>query len=535
MELSKEDIDRNIYVYEPLHRHHSFKDELSKRTNVINKSVIKLAIKTRLFKKLNVEGKYLFDKSKIRLYSASRSAFNEEIPELINYTKIKLNTIHFYEVLEIDEFEKFEKHILKLVKSKANRKASFFISSTSVGNTKKSLASIKTSFDTITFGHFFSLNFKDNSNPEYALLDHLTFSYIKTHESYFIINLEIKPSALFHEYFKKIVSGEAGFIDYPYYNNIISILKGKWAQKYWTMGYVKGGNMENLFKDLNYQAQNFLRDNFRGIFLKASKKYYLPSIETFIVTNLDEFNKDRGLGEYFESRQNQIFTDEKKETEIIFPQSDKDAYHHNSIKIIFQKPENTKEESSGLEYGAEREFMQSLATPWILINILNLYWDNIASLKRKVYDFIKRNSKKNWINRVFRLFKIRRIIQLKYDLAKYRVIFTRFENEFNPEKLSIYTHRGELSEFRQKGSDKPEKNLHNYFQNRVKFPLTRLDKEIKIINENFTRIEEINSFRTNLFLQYASILLSLLALIFTFDKVKVICIAIWRAVEPHFK
>lgn len=527
MKLAKDDKDRNIYVYSPLHRHHSFKEELKKQANFFKKALIKFVIKIRLFKKLNGKLLSIFDKSKVHLYNDSRFAFKDEIPELVNYTGIDIKNIHFFEVLEIDEFEKFEGRILKLVKSKANRKTQFLFSPSSISETKKKLASIKTSFDTISFGEFFSLSFEENTDKRFSLIEFLRFSYTKTSESYFIINLEITPSKLFHGYFKKIIESEAGFIDDTYYHNIFSIIKGKWIEKYSTVSQLKGGNLNNLFKDLNFQTQIFLRNNFKGVFLSATERYYLPSLENFSVTNLEEFNNDSGLTEYFEKKTREIFVDESNQKEIIFPNIEKEFYTHNAIKIITVKPENETEDYRVNEYYENRELLQSIITPWILINILNLYWNNIETLKRKVYDFIKKNSKQNYLNRFLRFFTTQKIIQLKYDLAKYRVIFTRFEKEFNPDKLSVYINRSDLSNFLRKGSNKPEQNLLKYFKYRVKFQLRRLEEEIKIINENFTRVEEINSFRTNLFLQYTSILLSLLALIFTFEKVKSFFIWIW--------
>lgn len=535
MKLASDDKDRNIFVYEPLHRHHSLQDEVEKQVNNANEAVIKLAIKSRLFKRLNAEEPFLFHKSKIHLYNDSRLSFKDEIPELVNYTKVKTDSVFFFEVLEIDEFEKFGKRILQLAKSKANRKTKFFVSATSIEDTKKNLASIKTSFDTISYGEFFSLSFKESTKTKFSLIEYLRFSYVKTSESYFIINLEITPSKLFHSSFEKIVAGEAGFIDFPHFNNIFAIIKGRWAEKYSSMKTLKGENLSNLFKDLNYQAQIFLKEYFSGVFLSATKKYYLPSLENFTVSNLEEFNKDRGLTEYFDRKAAEVFIEEWKHTEIIFPRIEKDFYTHNAVKVVKEKSDTVNADSDGTEYYVHRELLRAISTPWTLINILNLYWNNISELKRDVYDFIKENSKQSFINRFLRFFTTQKIIQLKYDLAKYRVIFTRFEKEFNQNNLWIYTRHFDLSKFRQKGSDKPEHNLQKYVQHRIKYPIDRLEGEIKIINENFTRIEEINSFRTNLFLQYTSILLSLLALIFTFDKVKAFCIWLWVAIETRLK
>jgi len=61
--------------------------------------------------------------------------------------------------------------------------------------------------------------------------------------------------------------------------------------------------------------------------------------------------------------------------------------------------------------------------------------------------------------------------------------------------------------------------LEKFIKN-FSWQVKELDRQTRGINEVFRSIEEINVYRTNLMLQLISILIAILAIIFTFDKVK---------------
>jgi hypothetical protein len=221
-----------------------------------------------------------------------RHLFSESINKNAKYNKVNLDLLNYFEVIEIDNFDKYRKTII----SKFGKNQSFSFSTKSQDDLKKTLNKVKINLNTISWGNLFSIDYENKSAPKNDLISYVSVNYIKTKESFFILKIEIKTSKKFKKIFKKIISSEDGSLMVPKYNSFYNIIKTKrFISHESIIPSLRMNNLDGLLGDLNQQVKYNITRHLKGYFHANNK---LPSIEHYEVENIESFHKD------FEFKQN---------------------------------------------------------------------------------------------------------------------------------------------------------------------------------------------------------------------------------------
>lgn len=167
--------------------------------------------------------------------------------------------------------------------------------------------------------------------------------------------------------------------------------------------------------------------------------------------------------------------------------------------------------------------LDSLAFPTTFQAILHQEFSELNRLKRAIYDFVNRVAKPNLLAVFSFAINNHKYVKLKQDLTRVLIRSKRFENEFTKRNIQQFTRHFNLHEFspKERNVQDGDKNFLIATVNDLSTQLKTLDSRVKSTNEIFKHLEELNTYKTNYRLQIASIIIAILAFIFTFDKVKV--------------
>lgn len=456
--------------------------------------------------------------------------------ERYNYAEIKLKELIYFEAIEIDDFDIIEN---KLISKFSNKQRGLF--DISDEELKKTLAKIKNSFDTISNGKLFTINFKKIKSEKSDLISFANLSYTKTNESYFILKITIYPSEKFEKIFKKIINDNYTALRVPNYLPFISILKKRRFIKHESfIENLKAHNLRLLLSDLNFQIKSNITKHINGYFHNSKYSNSLPCIEYYEVDNINVMKKDVKLQDIFETDyNNHHFALNDNKVEIYF--SDNYRKNQTLIQILKEKGHGGKSNISpndATDYSDIETYclLDSLSFPCVFQGILNEQLNNHNKLKREIYDFGKNVNKPSFFNRFFFFLYNKKYIELKQRLSQILISIKRYESEFTNQRIALYTREFDLRTFI-KFSHQNTKTNENLLQIIVKdfsFQIKDLDTKAKGTNEIFKTIEELNSYRTNLFLQLVSLIIGILAFIFTFNKIKLFIMDIINHLQNIF-
>lgn len=462
--------------------------------------------------------------------------FNLPESERYNYTDIKLKELIYFDAIDIDNFDSIENKLISKFSNK--QKGLFDISDEEL---KKTLSKIKNSFDTISNGKLFSINFKKIKSEKSDLISFANLSYTKTNESYFILKITIFPSEKFEKIFQKIINDDFTALRVPHYLSYLNILKKRRFIKHETfIPNLKVHNLRVLLNDLNFQIKGNITKHINGYFHSSSHSNALPCIEYYEVGNINDMKNDIKLQDIFETDyNNHHFALNDNKVEIYF--SDYYRKEQTLIQILKEKRHGSKLDVSPkdtTDYSNLETYciLNSLSFPCVFQGILNEQLKNHNKLKREIYDFGKNVNKPSFYNRFFFFLHNKKYIQLKQKLSQILISIKRYESEFTNQRIALYTREFDLRNF-MKFSDQKQKTNENLLQVIIKdfnYQIKDLDSKTKGTNEIFKTIEELNSYRTNLFLQLISLLIGILAFIFTFNKIKTFFIDIINYLQNIF-
>lgn len=456
----------------------------------------------------------------------------QHFAERIKYKEFNVDKILFFEVLDIDDFDKYKDVLISKFVDEAR-----FKSESDKDKLRDNLANIKSSLDSIHYGH--DLCSLDFNNKSYAdLLDRVRVGYIKTLESYFILSIEVQPSLKFREIFQLIIDSDDHVVETIQYHKISTILKRRKFVSHTNVQLSSiSESIKNLISDLNHQIKFHITDYLKGQFYKNQ---LLPRIEHYHVSDIDDFKKDKLLTKFignlkwsFKSENNKIY--------ISLPEFRTD--NDNCIKVLNEKGNGRRQEKANgnsTDYDFESYYLdQSLSLPCSLGAVLGNHYLAVRKLKRRVYDYINESSKKGFIKKFQTLKYSRDYIDLKILLAKNILLFKRFEEEFDERTLQVFLNDNiKLSNFmRTKFGNKEtneEENLEAYFQHSFNFQIENLNKKISTLEQVFRPIEEVSIYRTNFWLQIFSIGIAVLAIILTADKAFEILLKIIHWIKSIF-
>ena len=505
------------FVYESRFSNHSFRQKADVWIEKSKESVLRGLAASAFRNKLNPIDLYEIKRNKFReLFKLDE----EQVPQ---YTGIELKTLKFFEAVEIDNFEDYVSILTNKLKDQSPWRSDLQKSSI-----KKQLDEIKTSFDSVSYGGEIAHQEFDGSKKN-DLMQSAGIGYIKTLESYFILTIEVKPSQKFAEILKKIVAAENMGMDHLRFYGLSKILrKGIFISHTQAKMSTMAHSLSNLIGDLNHQVKINIANHLCGLFNKVS----LPRIEYYEVESMDEFQKDKKLERFIASPANAFSLDDNK---IHIVASTYYRKQSGALRVIKEKGHGKKEASKSdhtdYDWVETHYLLQSLSLPWALQAIFVQQRDEFNTLKRKVYDYIKDTSQSGILKTLNFVGYSRRYVGLKILLARGVLLFKRFEDEFGPRNLRIFSRDPSLDIFKNKTTDPhmvdKEKNLQLHFESFLTLQIKELNKNIETLQQVFKPIEDISVYRTNFWLQIISISIGIVAIIMTLDKA-------WEVVVKFF-
>lgn len=508
---------QSIYSYHKKYQNTSLKERFNQKVYNFKKNLLIKLGNSFLRKRLDHFDLYTLKRAIIGkdVLTKSNNIFSNQT---FNYTSIKLTELHFFEVIEIDNFDKFHRKII----SKFSKQKIFF-SSRELRSLKENLSKVKNNLDTISTGGLFSLNFRKKKVHYNDLIDFVELSYIKTNESYFILRIAITPSTHFNSIFYKILEQNDTSNSVIHFKTFLEIIKSKKFishESFVTSNKCK--NIQNLISDVNEQVKLNVTKHLKGIFHKSSSSKFLPHIEYYEVEDMNDFHKDSNLNFNFDRGFDGPFKSQDNEIEVYLSDTRNDKI--SNVQVIKKKGHGAKKSiKNDMSDYAKLEthyLLNSLAFPCVFKAILHENRLKLNKLKRDIYDFIGDSSKKNKLRFILFFTNNRKYIRLKVKLTEVILILKRFEIEFSRQDLVFYTNDFQLSEFKATTPRPYSNNLLEKIIKSFELQIENLDKKTKDANEVFKSIEELNAYRTNLILQIISIFIGFLALIFTFEKAK---------------
>lgn len=499
--------EKKEFLYQPIYAEQGWSNRRTHLKNELNYRLCTLLSKVHPNKAWRQRIKGTLDRPKTHYYDPSKWKYDEPYEEKPHYSEVKTKSITLVEVIEIDEFDEFEKAIVKLVSSKSNL-YNYNPSGDNIKKVKHRLQDIKVEFNKIKYESLFAFDLRESTHPDFSLIDFLSCSFVKTHESYVILQFLVKPSALFHESFEKLLEGKSGMMSIPIYNNIVTALRTNRAYNQSTSRDIIENNISYLFMDINVQVKRFVKRHFNGLFLKSAKLNYLPSVEVFTVNSIPECLAGKGLKNYLRRASYDDYMNEDQTLAVVSQNLMFDFVKLRGFKILITDKFMASEEESVVNYHIEK-LIRAVSVTWALRNITDVIGTRSIDLKRRVFDFIKINSKKSLINWLLRIPRTYEMISLKSSLVQMKVVVGRLENEFAPKNLKIYTQDAHLEEL---VNAEREGNFKIRVTSQIRYRIEHLEREIDQLKQYFKLVEEINKFRTNLSLQIVSLLVGIMSL-----------------------
>lgn len=246
---------------------------------------------------------------------------------------------------------------------------------------------------------------------------------------------------------------------------------------------------------------------FRGYFYTSKLNPNIPTVIHYSIENFLNLKKDYELSSFLSLKQAICFSSKDHLFDFYLNQE------YNTVLIIKEKGYGKKEplEKDLTDYDWLESYsaIQDIAFVCVFESILNIEFLKLNQIKRRTYDLIKHSNRWMLLNYVS-IFKYNiNYFKLKKEIAVLNLTTSRYKNEFSKNSILFLTNRyGNLSNY----------NYVSVFKNEKKIKL--LENKKQDLNDVFKSIEELNSYRTNFTLQIASIVVTLLAFIFAFDKIK---------------
>ena len=437
-----------------------------------------------------------------------------------NYKKLKLPYISFIEVIEIDKFDDFKKSLISKFSSKHS---GFGFDIRYKEELIEKLSKIKIQLDSSGFGKLISLNFKKLQPKNSDLIDFVHISYLKTNESYFILQIEITTSEKFKKIESKIFKSPETDLSIKYFNSTKNILKHRFFTGHTAFrGSLTRKNIDNLISDLEYQIQHNILKHLKGYFYNSKLNSKIPRIEHYTVKGFKELKEKNYFSTFLNLSSQFQFTSPDELVDIYFDQEDNKVFIIKEEK--HQMKANTESDRSDYDRLESYFVVQSMTFPCVFESILNEEFSRLNHIKREMYDFLEESNKWRFY-KSFLLFKQNsNYLKLKKEITKLNLITNRYKNEFNKKALQFLINHGyeindyKYSDLNWRKSD--ESNLSDFFVKRFTTQINYLAKKKDDVNLIFRNMEELNSYRTNFILQIVSIIVGVLAFIFAFEKVQ---------------
>ena len=508
---------RKYYLYSKRYLTREEK-KLRVRNRIKGKRLESIAKRKKFFKRYRI----------IDIYSLKRKRwidkYNIFIYDVIKrdehfYSGLRLKDVFFFEVVELDDFNKFRNTLLS--KFGAN---SGLLGIDRKEDMEKELSDLENKFDNISWGKLFSINYKKERNSSTDLIDYIDCSYIKTNESYFIIRFNISLSKKANGIVDNIIQQNDIGLSFPNYYSYYRILQKK--RFYISTSFsqsLKAYNIKNFVSDLSNQVKKNVTKHFNGYFHASKIFQTLPSIQLYEVDEISKFKEDKELTSLYCSGFGKYFALDDKQIEVHFS----DSWHNTNelIHVFKQKGHGSREKNGSdlTDYDNLENYLliDSLTFPCVFSAILREQSYKLSNLKRQIYDQIKVSGNKYIIKHFFLLGANNKYLQLKHKSVQILLTMKRFEEEFTDRNIQLYTQEFPLESLKAHNHcEHEEKNLLEYYIKAFRYQISELDKKTKSINEVFKSLEEFNSYKTNFILQLFSILIGVLAFIFAFDKTK---------------
>lgn len=381
---------------------------------------------------------------------------------IFDHRKLEMPSISFFDVIEIDNFQNFQKELI----NKFSNKHSEIISRISFKeNLIKDLSKIKINLDTSSHGRLINIDFNKIQAINSDLLGFIEISYIKTEESYFILHLNVRTSEKFNTLYSKIINSREIEYSTKHFHSFMNILKHKVFNSHTSSGgTLIQHNIDNLISDLKFQVTFNLLKPFQGYFYTSKLNPNIPTVIHYSIENFLNLKKDYRFSNFLRLKQARCFSSKDHLFDFYLNQE------YNTVLIIKEKGHGKKEplekDLTNYDWLESYSAIQDIAFVCVFESILNIEFLKLNQIKRRTYDLIKHSNRWMLLNFIS-IFKYNiNYFKLKKEIAVLNLTTSRYKNEFSKNSILFLTNRySNLSNYNYVSvfkNEKKEINLSEY-------------------------------------------------------------------------
>ncbi|MRT94147.1 hypothetical protein [Ancylomarina sp. 16SWW S1-10-2] len=421
-----------------------------------------------------------------------------KIPKNPNFN---VHSITFLDCVELEDYKKLENRLIKITSKYKGREFSIDPNI----DISKAFKKFDSDYNTISFGHLYHNDTK--GNEELDLIDGISYGYVKGAKSHLVMTYTITPSDKFHSLFRQSINEEITSESEINFKSIKQIIKTKQlissiGNKYKNSEYW----IEALFNEISFQFKTEVISNLNlGVF-NLNNEILFPRITSF------EYEPNE-----FKSYQNEIFDKLNisrpnlySGSNVILSLTNVDYSRKTSFGLEIFIPNNTDVEKEPFNHISflSKNYMQAIASYWILINLSCLRKQDIVELRKRTFKYFRKNK--------ISLF-LRKVISLKNNLTLNWISFENIRKDFTADTFKYILNKFEVPDSHNSPWDK-EVKPYEFKESLVQLTegtSSDIKKSYEEILELHSHIVEDNSLRASMRLQKILLIIALIGIILT--------------------
>jgi hypothetical protein len=411
--------------------------------------------------------------------------------DLPKQTSFKPYSLSFFDIIPMEELDKFKLNFISLVSS---FKGGFL--SKYPEDLHRIFKDFESSYKGVSFGHLYTNDLKNND--EIDLIDQVSFDYVKGPQSTFIIEYKIFPSKKFLKRFNKKLIADGQRQTIIHFNSLKDIFKKKQFAGRIMHHYIDSNyHLNRLIQDLNFQVKTYFSNKLVSGFFQNSLHHLFPCIATYEVDKAEYIEHERNFQQVLEVASWDTYKTESGDLIFSFstPRLSKKSFEKMNIIFLKEPPATTEttDVNASLKTTSylSTNYIHAISPFWSCLNFIALNQTKIIDQRKRTFNYLKRNKDSLFLKEA---------IKLKYQISQNWLNVYRTVKDYRSNLFKRQLHFHEIpratNEIFQKVNVFTEV-LWNYTETAGKDIIDEYDE----IKNTFGQISEDNVTRSNMKIQ----------------------------------
>nr|WKN39431.1 hypothetical protein K4G66_12085 [Tunicatimonas sp. TK19036] len=408
------------------------------------------------------------------------------LPDNLNFSVF---SITFLDCIQIEDSNRLKKRLLKTVSQ--YKHIPYKDPSREL---RQSFDKFDSAYKTTSWGNLFDNSTK--GSEELDLIDRISYGYIKGEESHFILTYTVYPSKKFQALFDQSLRTEVTKESEIIFKSFKQIIKNKKLSTSVSFRYKKPSYWtEKILNEINFQLKSKVLSGLKFGIFNSRNDVLFPRIITF------EYDKNE-----FASYKNDLFQklninrhEHYSNCDTIFTLKDVDYSKTPSASIELFFPLKSDEEKRKDQFNDTSQlsvsYTQAIAPLWMVMNVASLNKQNLISLQRKIFVYIRKNKVSMFLNKAIKLKN-----KLLLEWIEFERLREDFSTKFFSNDLLIFNGIPDAKNAPRSEEEEPAEykmSLARY----SKYLSLDIKKSFEKLLDLFKHVSEDNSVRANMQLQ----------------------------------